>query len=258
MSSGALTGRTAVVTGASRGIGAAVARALDAEGARVVLAARSADALRSVAAELVNDPVVAAVDLSEPDGPDALAAAAEAALAGGVDVLVNNAGVGARVPLAEVDAALVDRLYAINVRAVLLLVRALAPGMAARGHGSVISLSSVSGIVGTPHRNAYAATKGAVDAMTRSLAIELGGDGTRVNSVAPGVVDTDMWARNKAVPGAVEAVEALTPLGRWATPQDIADVIVFLAGDGARFVTGETICADGGMARTLDLYSGAG
>ena len=93
--------------------------------------------------------------------------------------------------------------------------------------------------------------------MTRSLAIELGGHGIRVNSVAPGVVDTDMWARNKAIPGVVESVEALTPLRRWSLPEDVADVIVFLCGDGARFITGETICADGGMARTVDLYSGA-
>lgn len=81
--------------------------------------------------------------------------------------------------------------------------------------------------------------------------------GSRVNSVAPGVVDTALWERNKAIPGVVEGVEALTPMRRWAQPDDIADVIVFLASDASRFVTGETICADGGMARTLDLYGGA-
>jgi NAD(P)-dependent dehydrogenase (short-subunit alcohol dehydrogenase family) len=253
-----LTGRAALVTGASRGIGAAIARALDAAGARVALAARDRAALDTVAAQLSRDPVVLVADLADADAPAALAAAAEEALGGPVDVLVNNAALGARVPLAELDAELIDRLHAVNVRAPLLLVKALVPGMIARGGGCIVSLSSVSGVVGTPHRNAYAATKGAVDAMTRSLAIELGSHGIRVNSVAPGVVDTDMWARNKAVPGVVEAVDAMTPLGRWAQPEDVADVVVFLAGDGARFVTGETICADGGMARTLDLYSGAG
>ena len=111
---------------------------------------------------------------------------------------------------------------------------------------------------GTPRRAAYAATKGAIDAATRSLAIELGPHGIRVNSVAPGVVDTDMWARNKAIPGVIEEIEALTPLRRWSTPEDIADVVVFLASDAARFVTGETMCVDGGMARTTDLYGGAG
>ena len=124
------------------------------------------------------------------------------------------------------------------------------------GRGSIVNLSSVSGIVGTPRRAAYAASKGAVDAFTRSLAMELGPAGIRVNAVAPGVVDTALWARNKAIPGVVEQIEAQTPLRRWANPDDIAPVVVFLASDAARFVTGETISADGGMARTLDLYGG--
>ena len=130
------------------------------------------------------------------------------------------------------------------------------PRLIERGSGSIINLSSVSGRVGTPRRAAYAASKGAIDAATRSLAMELGPYGIRVNSVAPGVVDTAMWEKNKKVPGVVEAVERLTPLRRWGTPEDIADVIVFLASESARFVTGEVISADGGMAHTLDLYGG--
>lgn len=120
----------------------------------------------------------------------------------------------------------------------------------------MINLSSVSGVVGTPRRAAYAATKGALDAATRSLAVEFGPHRIRINSVAPGVVDTALWERNKVVPGVVEQVEAQTPLRRWAQPDDIADVIVFLASDASRFVTGETISVDGGMAKTLDLYGG--
>jgi NAD(P)-dependent dehydrogenase (short-subunit alcohol dehydrogenase family) len=96
-----------------------------------------------------------------------------------------------------------------------------------------------------------------MDAATRSLAIELGPSGIRVNSVAPGVVDTALWANNKTVAGVIESIENQTPLRRWATPEDIADVIVFLVSDAARFVTGETISADGGMAHTFDLYSGS-
>jgi NAD(P)-dependent dehydrogenase (short-subunit alcohol dehydrogenase family) len=137
-----------------------------------------------------------------------------------------------------------------------LLIAALLPGMVERGSGSIINLSSVSGVVGTPRRAAYAASKGAIDAATRSLAMELGPHGIRVNSVAPGVVDTALWAKNKAIPGVVETIDRQTPLRRWANPDDIADVILFLASDAARFVTGETISADGGMARTLDLYGG--
>jgi NAD(P)-dependent dehydrogenase (short-subunit alcohol dehydrogenase family) len=250
-----LDGRTAIVTGASRGIGAAIARALDRAGARVVLVARDREALGEVAADLHNGPVVLPVDLADPDAPARLVAEARDSV-GAIDVLVNNAALAARAPTDELDAALVDRLYAVNVRAPLLLIAALVPSMVERGRGAIINISSGSAVVGTPRRAAYAATKGAIDAATRSPAIELGPHGIRVNSVAPGVVDTEMWARNKAIPGVIEEIEALTPLRRWATPDDIADVVAFLASDGARFVTGETVCVDGGLARTTDLYGG--
>jgi NAD(P)-dependent dehydrogenase (short-subunit alcohol dehydrogenase family) len=251
-----LHGRTALVTGASRGIGAATAAALDRAGARVALVARTRADLERVALRFANDPVVIPADLGDRDAPDAVAAQAAREL-GAVDVLVNNAALGRRMLLRDVTAELIDAMHAVNVRAPLLLIAALAPAMAERGHGSIINISSVSGVVGTPHRNVYAATKGAIDAATRSLAAELGPSGIRVNSLAPGVVDTDMWAVNKAVPGVIEGVQAMTPLRRWSVPEDIADVIVFLASDAARFITAETICADGGMARTLNLFSGA-
>lgn len=250
-----LDGRTALVTGASRGIGAATARALDRAGARVAIAARSRAAMDEVAAGMTHDPVVIEADLAGPAAPGELAAEALAAL-GHLDVLVNNAAVAHRSPTSDIDADLVDRLWAVNVRAPLLLIAAVAPGMVERGRGAIVNLSSVSGVVGTPNRAPYAATKGALDAATRSLAVELGPAGIRVNSVAPGVVDTDLWARNKAVPGVIGRIEGQTPLRRWAVPDDIADAILFLASDAARFVTGETLCVDGGMARTLDLYGG--
>jgi NAD(P)-dependent dehydrogenase (short-subunit alcohol dehydrogenase family) len=250
-----LTGRTAIVTGASRGIGAATARALDRAGATVALVARTRADLDAVASGLSNAPVVIEADLGRPEAPDSVAAAALDAM-GTVDILVNNAAVAARLPTVDTDAALIDGMLAVNVRAPILLVAALVPGMVERGRGCIINLSSVSGLVGTPRRTAYAASKGAIDAATRSLAMELGPAGIRVNCVAPGVVDTDLWAKNKGIPGVIEGVTAQTPLRRWATPEDIADVIVFLASDAARFVTGETICPDGGMRSTLDLYGG--
>jgi NAD(P)-dependent dehydrogenase (short-subunit alcohol dehydrogenase family) len=251
-----LEGRTAVVTGASRGIGAAAARALDDAGARVALVARSEEKLLAVAGELDHDPVVLVGDLSEAAAPADIARRALDAL-GTVDVLVNNAAVAARLDTVDTDANIIDETLAVNVRAPLLLVAALIPSMIEAGRGSIINLSSVSGLIGTPRRAVYAASKGALDAATRSLAIELGPSGIRVNSVAPGVVDTALWANNKKIRGVIETIERQTPLRRWATPEDIADVIVFLASDAARFVTGETIAADGGMARTLDLYGGA-
>ncbi|HUY30697.1 MAG TPA: SDR family NAD(P)-dependent oxidoreductase [Acidimicrobiales bacterium] len=250
-----LAGRTAAVTGASRGIGAAVARALDAAGARVALVARDRPGLETTARDLTHDPVVVTADLGDPLAPARLADELLATL-GSIDVLVNNAAAASRQPTSEVDAATIDGILAVNVRAPLLLVAALLPSMLDRGRGVIVNLSSVSALVGTPRRAAYAASKGAIDAMTRSLAIELGPSGIRVNAVAPGVVDTALWARNKAVPGVAETIELQTPLRRWASPEDVADVVVFLATDGARFVTGETVAVDGGMAHTLDLYGG--
>jgi NAD(P)-dependent dehydrogenase (short-subunit alcohol dehydrogenase family) len=251
-----LEGRNALVTGASRGIGAATARALDRAGARVAIVARNSKELAEVAAGLTRHPVVLAGDLSEPGTPADVAVSALSAL-GSVDILVNNAAAAARLDTVDTDAALIDQMLAVNVRAPLLLIAALIPPMTEHGRGSIINLSSVSGRIGTPRRAAYAASKGAIDAATRSLAMELGPAGIRVNSVAPGVVDTALWAKNKAVPGVIEAIENQTPLRRWADPEDVADVIVFLASDAARFVTGETISVDGGMAHALDLYGGS-
>jgi NAD(P)-dependent dehydrogenase (short-subunit alcohol dehydrogenase family) len=252
----ALEGKTALVTGASRGIGAATARALDRAGARVALTGRAAGDLAEVASGLAHEPIVIVGDLRDAEAPAQIAERALAAL-GAVDVLVNNAATAARLDTVDTDAALVDEMLAVNVRAPLLLIGGLVPSMSERGGGSIVNVSSVSGVVGTPRRAAYAASKGALDAMTRSLAAELGPQGIRVNAVAPGVVDTALWAKNKAIPGVVEGIEQQTPLRRWAVAEDIADVIVFLASDAARMITGETISADGGMARTLDLYGGA-
>jgi NAD(P)-dependent dehydrogenase (short-subunit alcohol dehydrogenase family) len=250
-----LTGRTAVVTGGSRGIGAATARALDAAGARVAVVSRPSADLDAVAAQLVHEPLRIAADLGHPDAPREVADRALEAF-GSVDILVNNAAGAARLDTVETGAELIDELLAVNVRAPLLLTAAVVPSMAARSRGSIINLSSVSALLGTPRRAAYAASKGALDAATRSLAMELGPSGIRVNSVAPGVVDTALWARNKAIPGVVETIEEQTPLRRWAAPEDIADVIVFLASDAARFITGETIAVDGGLAHTFNLYAG--
>jgi len=251
----ALDGRTAVVTGASRGIGAAIARALDRAGARVALVARSRDALAEVAAALGHRPMIVDADLGDADAPAAVARRVIDTL-GHVDVLVNNAGVGARLPSVELDAETIDRMHRVNVRGLLLLTTAVLPSMVARRAGSIINVSSVSSQVGTPRRAAYAASKGAVDALTRSLAMEFGPHGIRVNCVAPGVIVTAMWEKNRAVPGVIEQVEAQVALRRWGLPEDVADVVVFLASDAARYVTAQTIEVDGGMASTLDLHSG--
>jgi NAD(P)-dependent dehydrogenase (short-subunit alcohol dehydrogenase family) len=249
-----LEGRTALVTGAGRGIGAACARALDAAGARVALVARSTDELDAVAATLANDPVVVTADLGSHEGPAAAAVAALDAFAGRLDVLVNNAGAALRKDSHEVTVDELDHLWAVNVRSALLLTGAVIPAMLEAGHGCIVSISSISGLRGAPRRSIYAATKAALDGMTRSLAMEYGPRGIRANTVAPGVVETAMWRENLEKPGVSDAVLGLIPTRRLSTPQEVADVVVFLASDASRAITGEVISADGGIHSTVNLW----
>ena len=248
-----LTGRTALVTGASRGIGRACAVALDRAGARVAVSARTADALADLAGELEHDPVVLTADLVSPDGPLALGAATLEAL-GGLDILVNNAGVGRRKDSHTLTADDIDWMLAVNVRAPLLLCAAVLPAMIANGRGSIVNITSVSGVVGAPRRAAYAATKGGMDAATRALAMEYGGRGIRANAVAPGVVATEMWRHLLAEPGVTETVLGTIPTRRLTEAAEIADVVAFLASDASRSITGETLSADGGIHATVNLY----
>ena len=244
-----LRSKTALVTGASRGIGAAAARALDAAGARVILTGRSADDLERVAGTIANDPIVIPADLAPPGAGADLARAVLAATGGdGVDVLVNNAGIPMRRKPEALTEAEFDLVYAVNVRSLLMLAIGLAPAMIERGGGSVINVSSIASLRGSLGRVAYAATKGAVDAMSRALAADWGPKGIRVNAINPGIIATAIWEESRAtVPGLIEDMTAQIPLKRWGEADDIADVIVFLASDAARYVSGETLAVDGGM-----------
>ena len=243
-----LQSKTALVTGASRGIGEAAARALDAAGARVVLTGRTAGDLDRVAADLRNRPLVIAADLA-PSGAGTDLARAVLAATGGVDVLVNNAGIPMRRTPEVLTEAELDLVYAVNVRSLLMLSIGLAPAMIERGGGSIINVSSIASLRGPLGRVAYAGTKGAVDAMSRALAADWGPKGIRVNAVNPGIIATAIWEESRAtVPGLVEDMAAQIPLKRWGEADDIADVIVFLASDAARYVSGESIAVDGGMA----------
>jgi NAD(P)-dependent dehydrogenase (short-subunit alcohol dehydrogenase family) len=254
MTDGSLAGRTALVSGASRGIGAAIARALDAAGAKVALVARTERALDDVAATLGNAPVVVAADLGTIEGPATAAAAATEALGGRIDVLVNNAAVAIRKPSEELTPEEVQHVLDVNVRGVLLLTVAVLPTMLAAGRGSIVSISSISGLRGTPRRAVYAASKAAIDGMTRALAMEYGPRGIRANAVAPGVVPTALWTEHLAKPGVTDSVLGTMPIRRLTEAEEVADVVTFLASDAARAITGETIAADGGMRATLNLY----
>ncbi|MEM9654089.1 MAG: SDR family NAD(P)-dependent oxidoreductase [Actinomycetota bacterium] len=244
-----LSGKTALVTGASRGIGEAIARAFDAAGAQVVLSGRTAADLDRVAGDLTNDPRVLLADLAAPGAGTDLATRTITEV-GGVDILVNNAGIPMRRTPTQLTEEDVDLVFAINVRALVMLTVGLGPSMAERGGGSVINISSVAGLRGPIGRVAYAGTKGAVDAMTRALAADWGSKGIRVNSVSPGLIVTDIWEESRrTVPGLIEAMEDNIPLNRWGYGDDIADVALFLASDASRYMTGETLAVDGGMTR---------
>jgi NAD(P)-dependent dehydrogenase (short-subunit alcohol dehydrogenase family) len=251
---GALDGRTAVVSGAGRGIGAAIAQALDTAGARVALIARTESQLKETAATLTNDPVVIVADLGTHEGPPAAAAEALAALEGRVDVLVNNAAVALRKPSDELTADEIDWMLHTNVRSALLLTTSILPSMIAARSGSIVSISSVSGLRGTPRRAAYAASKSAIDGMTRAWAMEYGPIGIRANAVAPGVVHTEMWRENLAKPGVAESVTGVIPTRRLTEPSEVANVVLFLASDASSAITGETLSADGGIHATVNLY----
>lgn len=244
-----LRGKKALVTGASRGIGEAIAQSLDAAGAQILLNSRNIDDIERVAAGLSNDPQLLEADLAPPGAGTALAERVVAEH-GGVDILINNAGITMRRTPDELTEADVDDVFNVNVRGLLMLTVGLGDSMIERGGGSVVNVSSVAGLIGPLGRVAYSGTKGAVDAMTRALAADWGRHGIRVNSVAPGIIATDIWEESRqTVPGLIEKMEAGVSLRRWGQSQDVADVVLFLASDLASYVTGETIAIDGGMAK---------
>ena len=251
---GALDGRTAIVTGAGRGIGAAIAVALDAAGARVALVARSADQLEATAPAWPTTPWSSPPTSARRTAPGTPMATALDAFGGRVDVLVNNAGVGLRKDSETLTVDELDLVWNVNVRSALLATAAVIPAMLEAGSGSIVSISSISGLRGAPRRAVYAASKAALDGMTRSLAMEYGPRGIRANCVAPGVVETEMWRANLARPGVSDAVLGVIPTRRLSTAEEVADAVVFLASDASRAITGEVISADGGIHATVNLW----
>ena len=244
-----LKDKIAVVTGATRGIGEASARALDAAGARVVLTGRTVSDLHRVAGELTNDPVVLESDLSPPKSGTELAERVLEAV-GGVDILVNNAGIPMRRTPEQLTEEDFDLVFSINVRSLLMLTLGLGPSMIERGGGSIINISSIASLRGPLGRVAYAGTKGAVDAITRALAADWGAHGIRVNAICPGLIATAIWEPDRQnIPGLIERLEDGIALKRWGYGDDVADVVLFFATDASRYVTGEVVAVDGGMAR---------
>ncbi|WP_402466102.1 SDR family NAD(P)-dependent oxidoreductase [Isoptericola aurantiacus] len=234
-----LTARVAVVTGGSRGIGAAYVRALHDAGARVVVADVLEDEGAALAADLGDRARFAVLDVTDEDAWTALVDDTVAAW-GGVDVLVNNAGIANAGPIEHYPRSKWDAVIAVNLTGVYLGCRAVVPTMKAAGRGSIVNISSVEGMRGSRGLHGYVASKFGVRGLTKSLAVELGPHGVRVNSVHPGWIDTDMTAR-------IDPTGLPIPLGRGGTPQDLTGTVLYLAGDASAYVTGTEIVVDGGM-----------
>jgi NAD(P)-dependent dehydrogenase (short-subunit alcohol dehydrogenase family) len=243
------SGKTAVVTGASRGIGAACARLFDAGGARLVLVARSAEDMETLTAAFARASVVVAADLGR-DGDAEAAAARVLSLVDGVDVLVNNAGVNWNEPPDAITGERLDAQLHLNLRNLILFTSRLLPSLIER-QGAVVNISSVAAWGGGREESVYAATKGAVNAYTANLARALGPKGVRVNGVAPGLIDTAMWSTRFAAGGKQTVMRELAvevPLRRWGAAEEVASVVGFLCSGAAAYVTGETVRVGGGLA----------
>ncbi|NGN68895.1 SDR family oxidoreductase [Streptomyces sp. A7024] len=245
---GALTGKTALVTGGSRGIGRGIAERLGRDGARVGVHYGSDEtaAKETVAAiEAAGGSAFAIrARLGEPGDAAALWAEFDKH-ADGLDILVNNAGVGLQAEVADTTEEDYDRIFDINVKALFFITQQALPRL--RDGGRIVNLSTGLTRIAMPGLAAYAATKGAVDTLTLSLAEGLGPRGITVNAVAPGVIETDMnaWL---ADPQAREMANGWSTFGRVGQPEDVADIVGFLAGAGGRWVTGQTIDATGGSS----------
>jgi len=243
-----LIGRTAVITGASKGLGKAMALALAAEGAKIALISRDLEKLELVAAEIAAAGGEAASFAADVTGEDQVRAIERAVLErfGKVNILINNAGVNVRKPVEEFTLTEWRSVMDTNVTAAFLLCRSFVPVMKGQGYGRILNLTSIMSHVSLPHRIAYATSKTALLGMTRTLALELAGEAITVNGISPGPFGTEMNKPLMENPETNAQFVASIPLGRWGKVEEIGSLAVFLCSDEAGFITGTDILIDGG------------
>lgn len=241
-----LTGKTALVTGASGGIGGAIAKALHGQGAKVVLSGTRAEALEAVKAELGGNAFIATANLSDIASVEALPKAAEDAAGSGIDILVNNAGITKDNLFMRMKDEEWDQVIAVNLTAAFRLSRGVLRGMMKKRWGRIIQITSIVGATGNPGQGNYAAAKAGLIGMTKSLAAEVASRNITVNAVAPGFIQTAMT--EVLSDQQKEMISGRIPAGRMGMPQEIAAAVTYLASEEAAYVTGETIHINGGMA----------
>ena len=241
-----LSGKTALVTGASGGIGGAIAKALHRQGAKVVLSGTRAEALEALKAELGANAFIAQANLSDITSVEALPKAAEEAAGSPIDILVNNAGITKDNLFMRMKDEEWDQVIAVNLTAAFRLSRAVLRGMMKKRWGRIIQISSVVGATGNPGQGNYAAAKAGLVGMTKSLAAEVASRNITVNAVAPGFIQTAMT--EVLTDQQKEMISQRIPAGRMGMPQEIAAAVAYLASEEAAYVTGETIHINGGMA----------
>jgi NAD(P)-dependent dehydrogenase (short-subunit alcohol dehydrogenase family) len=248
-----IAGKACVVTGAGSGIGKATAVRLAEEGGSVLAADISLERVAETVDEITRSGGIALAheaDVSDSVQVDAMVEACVARF-GGIDVLVNNAGVNLPGVLHEVSNEVIDRTLGVNVRGPIYGCRAAIPHMLRQGGGSIINMSSVNGIVSEPFLAVYSASKGAIVMLTKGVALDYAKQGIRCNAICPGWVDTPINHAHAAMLGGLQKVydeiDSFQPIGRPGEPREIANVVLFLASDEASFMTGSVVVADGGM-----------